>query len=113
MRICFLFEWEYKVSLKVEQGWNTLCNSGFEKIYTAVEDNVFDDKKLLDEFSEEKRQKKKGSQMVSVHLDRYIVAPVDDCPLIPIPYPSNNTLHRSQIDNLIGTRSFVVVDIVC
>ena len=111
MRICFLFEREYEVSLKVKQD-EMLCNSGFEKIYTAVEDNVFDDKNCYVNLVRKRDKKKKRSQMVSVHLDHYIVAPVDNCPLIPILYPSNNALHHSQIDNLIDTRSFVVVDIV-
>ena len=70
------------------------------------------DKKLLEEFRDEKSQKKKTHKIILIHLDCHIVATVDDCPLIPIPYPSNNALHRSQIDNLIDTRSFVVVDIV-
>ena len=62
--------------------------------------------------SKRNRRKKKSHTIASVHMDRHIVAPVDDSPLIPIPYPSNNALHRSQIDNLIDTKCFVVVDIV-
>ena len=31
--------------------------------------------------------------IASLHLDCHIIAPINDSPLIPIPYPSNNTLH--------------------
>ena len=67
---CFLFEREYEVSLKVEQD-EMLCNSGFEKIYTAVEDNVFDDKNCYANLVR-KRDKKKTltngfSPPVSLH----------------------------------------------
>jgi hypothetical protein len=51
--------------------------------------------------------------IASVHLDCHIIAPINDTPLIPIPYPSNNTLHCSQIDNLIGAKFLIAVDIVC
>ena len=72
--------------------------------------NAFDDKNCwMNLVIKRDRKKKNHTQIVSVYLDHHIVAPVNDTPLIPIPYSSNNALHCSQIDNLINTRSFVVV----
>ena len=65
---------------------------------------VFDDKDCWTNLVSKRERKKNRTQILSVHLDHHIVATVNDSPLIPIPYPSNNALHRSQIDNFIVPR---------
>ena len=47
-----------------------------------------------------------------VHLNVYIVAPINDRPFVSVPYPSDKTLQSTQVNNLLNTKIFVVVDAV-
>jgi hypothetical protein len=61
-------------------------------------------------FALEKRNKRLS--IVLVHLNVHIITPINDCPLVSVLYPSDNTLQRIQINNLINTKIFVIVDAV-